>query len=156
MTLRSALLALTGAVMLTACAGSDAGRAASSGAACDPVIMVVSGVTLDADRMAAYQAALTASDLYPDAAGYYLNRPRPLAVFEGDPPDDHVTVAVRFPSLDAAERFWTDPLYQDVIKPMRENPAAGDYTVMVYRAAELPAYMAGRVDPGAYRGCPAP
>ncbi|MEQ8433045.1 MAG: DUF1330 domain-containing protein [Oceanicaulis sp.] len=156
---RSTLAVLLGAAGLVACAGPGshsppvAGAAAS---ACNPVIMVVAGVTLDAERMAAYQSALTASGLYPEAGGYYLNLARPLAVFEGDPPEDFVTVAIRFPSLEAARAFWTDPVYQDVIKPMRETPSAGDYTVTVYAEAALPAYMAGRVTRPDYIGCPQP
>ncbi|MFW6299807.1 MAG: DUF1330 domain-containing protein [Oceanicaulis sp.] len=148
---------LRSAAGLAACAGPGPDPALAPGAsACDPVLMIVSGVTLDAERMAAYQAALSASDLYPGAAGYYLNAPRPVAVFEGEVPDGFVSVIVRFPSLEAAETFWSDPLYQDVIKPMREDPAAGDYTVTVYREADLPGYMAGRVEQAGYRGCPDP
>ena len=38
-----------------------------------PVIMLVAGRTLDAERMRDYAIALGSSDLYPNARGYYLN-----------------------------------------------------------------------------------
>ena len=41
-----------------------------------PVIMLVAGRTLDAERMRDYAIALGSSDLYPNARGYYLNIPR--------------------------------------------------------------------------------
>ena len=40
-----------------------------------PVIMLVAGRTLDAERMRDYAVALGSSDLYPNARGYYLNIP---------------------------------------------------------------------------------
>ena len=42
-----------------------------------PVIMLVAGRTLDAERMRDCAIALGCSNLYPDARGYYLNNPRP-------------------------------------------------------------------------------
>jgi len=99
-----------------------------------PVFMVISGTTLDRDRMAAYSKALTDSGLYVRTGGSYLNNPRPLAVFEGTLPSDHVTLIVRFPSECAARAFWYSPMYQERIKPLRENPSAGDYSVVLYKS----------------------
>jgi uncharacterized protein (DUF1330 family) len=115
-----------------------------------PVYMVIAGNTLDRTRMAEYSRALADSGLYPKLAGYYVNEARPLAVFEGTPSADFVTLIVRFPSLDHARRFWQSPLYQERIRPLRIDPDAGDYTVTVYAEASLPAYMRGRVGSNAY------
>ena len=57
-------------------------------------------------------------------------------------------VAVRFPCLAHARAFWYSKTYQEDIVPMRDG--AGDYTVIVMPAAELPPYMAGRVGPADY------
>ena len=139
-------------VLLAGCAASQAGvPAAELSPEGPPVLMIVSGVTLDRDRMAAYSRALAESRLYEEAGGYYLNAPRPVAVFEGEVPDDFVSLIVRFPSRAAAERFWRSETYQREIKPLREAPSAGDYTVTVYEEAPVPSYMAGRVTPPAYR-----
>lgn len=99
-----------------------------------PVFMVISGTTLDRERMAAYTKALTDSGLYLENGGTYLNDPRPLAIFQGTLAKDQVTLIVRFPSECAARRFWQSPIYQNQIKPMRENPSAGDYTVVLYNS----------------------
>lgn len=140
-------VALCGAGV-TAASASNPQAAGAAAADCDPVIMVIAGETLDAERMAAYSAALEASGLYPALGGYYLNTPRPVAVFEGDPPAAFVTLMVRFPSLDAAQAFWRNPVYQNEVKPLRLSPPAGDYTVTVYREIDAPDYMAGRLSPG--------
>ena len=63
-----------------------------------PVIMLVAGRTLDAERMRDYAIALGSSDLYPNARGYYLNVPRPVRVLEGEPDLDDVALMLRFPS----------------------------------------------------------
>ena len=115
-----------------------------------PVIMLVAGRTLDAQRMRDYAIALGSSDLYPNARGYYLNIPRPVRVLEGTPDDDDVALMVRFPSECSAVNFWYDEFYQTEIKPMRLNPSAGDYVVTLYNEAELPPYMAGKVGDNAY------
>ena len=57
-------------------------------------------------------------------------------------------VTVRFPCLAHAPAFWYSKTYQEDIVPMRDG--AGDYTVIVMPAAELPPYMAGRVGPADY------
>lgn len=116
----------------------------------EAVIMVVAGPTLDRARMGQYAKALGESGLYPKAKGYYLNNPRPVAVFEGDVPDNYVTLMVRFPSLDAAQTFWNSDAYQNDIKPIRLNPSAGDYKVTVYAENDLPDYMKGKVGTSAY------
>ena len=115
-----------------------------------PVIMLVAGRTLDAERMRDYAIALGSSDLYPNARGYYLNIPRPLRVLEGEPDADDVALMVRFPSECSAVNFWYDDFYQTEIKPMRLNPSAGDYVVTLYNEAELPPYMAGKIGDNAY------
>ncbi len=141
-------MSLCGLALLAACQGS--GGAASVGIAgteCEkgPVLMIISGTTLDVDRMATYSEAIEAAGLYPLTGGYYLNAPRPLKVFEGEVPKDFVTLVVRFPSMCAAEKFWYSDEYQYSIKPLRENPPAGDYTVAVFPEAKVPDYMSGRV-----------
>ena len=115
-----------------------------------PVIMLVAGRTLDAERMRDYAVALGSSDLYPNARGYYLNIPRPVRILEGEPDADDVALMVRFPSECAAVNFWYDDFYQTEIKPMRLNPSAGDYVVTLYHEADLPPYMAGKVGDGGY------
>ncbi len=120
---------------------------------CDnkPVYMVVNGLTLHRDRMMAYGKAIQDSGLYATLQGYYLNSARPVAVFEGTVPPNYVTLIVRFPCLAHARSFWNSKVYQEKIRPMRLNPSAGDFTVTVYAAAELPAYMKGKVKSGDYR-----
>lgn len=115
-----------------------------------PVIMLVAGRTLDAERMRDYGIALGSSDLYPNARGYYLNSPRPIRVLEGAPHADDVALMVRFPSECSAVSFWYDDFYQSEIKPMRLDPSAGDYVVTLYSEADLPAYMAGKIGDNAY------
>jgi len=100
------------------------------------VYMLVSGRTLDLARMGAYSVALQASGLYPKVGGYYVNRPRPIKVLEGSVPDDFVTLIVRFPNQAAVEEFWYSDAYQQDVLPLRINPSAGDYTVVVYSSAE--------------------
>ena len=115
-----------------------------------PVIMLVAGRTLDAERMRDYAIALGSSDLYPNARGYYLNNPRPVRILEGDPDVNDVALMVRFPSECAAVSFWYDDFYQSEIKPLRLHPSAGDYVVTIYNEASLPPYMAGKVGDGSY------
>ena len=117
-----------------------------------PVIMLVAGRTLDAERMRDYAIALGSSDLYPNARGYYLNIPRPVRTLEGEPDADDVALRVRVPSECSAVNFWYDDFYQTEIKPMRLNPSAGDYVVTLYNEADLPPYMAGKVGDNAYLG----
>ena len=115
-----------------------------------PVIMLVAGRTLDAERMRDYAIALGSSELYPNARGYYLNIPRPVRVLEGQPDANDVALMVRFPSECSAVNFWYDDFYQTEIKPLRLNPSAGDYVVTLYNEADLPPYMAGKVGDNAY------
>ena len=115
-----------------------------------PVIMLVAGRTLDAERMRNYAITLGSSDLYPNARGYYLNIPRPVRILEGEPDANDVALMVRFPSECSAVNFWYDDFYQTGIKPMRLNPSAGDYVVTLYNEADLPPYMAGKVGDNAY------
>lgn len=120
--------------------------------AAEPVVMVVAGDTLDGQRMRKYANAIAESGLYDELAGYYVNDPRPIAVFEGDVSDRYATLMVRFPSLQAAHDFWNSEVYQNTIKPLRLNPSAGDYTVTVYREIDLPQYVATRAVAARYTG----
>ncbi len=130
-----------------AAAPAGAQEAANPAEGCDdkPVYMIVAGVTLDVERMAEYARRIRETGIYAKLGGYYVNLPRPIAVFEGDAPDDYVSLIVRFPCLENARRFWNSRIYQETIKPLRLNPSAGDYLVTVYREADLPEYMRGRV-----------
>lgn len=136
---RASLLPLLAALALPACGhvAPLASRVAAIDQQCPsklPVVMVISGTTLDRERMAAYSKALMDSGLYPRTGGSYVNTPRPIAVFQGTVPNDHVTLIVRFPSECAARAFWYSSEYQERIRPLRENPSAGDYSVVLYRA----------------------
>jgi uncharacterized protein (DUF1330 family) len=122
-------------------------------AACEgpPVIMVVSGPTHDSTRMRAYGEAIAKSGLYQKLGGYYLNVPRPIATFEGEPSRNHTLLMVRFPCLANARAFWHSREYQEKIKPMRLNPSAGDYLVAVYPEAPIRSDLAGKVAPPLYQ-----
>lgn len=117
--------------------------------ACDnkPVLMVVYGAVHDRERMAAYGKAIADSGLYKTLGGYYLNSPRSAAVFSGTPTS---MIIVRFPCLANALAFWNAKEYQEKIKPMRLNPAAGDFTVAVYPEIPLREDMQGKVGDAAY------
>jgi uncharacterized protein (DUF1330 family) len=127
--------------------------AAAATPVCDnkPVLMVVSGPTHDRARMIAYGKAIADSGLYRKLGGYYVNQPRTLAVFEGERPPTHSTIIVRFPCLANAQAFWNSQEYQEKIRPMRLNPTAGDYLVVVYPEAPLREDMVGKVGDAAYR-----
>lgn len=146
------LLGLPVGLALTGCA-SQAPVTKDLTCEAEPVIMVVSGKTLDRARMDQYAKAIADAGIYPSNRGYYLNIPKPVDVFEGDISDNHVTLMVRFPSLKAARAFWDSDVYQNEIKPLRLNPSAGDYTVTVYKELDLPDYMKGQVSEGNYT-CP--
>lgn len=115
---------------------------------CDnrPVLMIVSGPTLDRARLAAYARAIAATGLYDKLGGYYLNAPRPLAVFEGAPPEGMTTLVVRFPCYANARAFWLSKEYQEAIRPLRLNPSAGDYLVTVHLETPVPERLAGAVE----------
>jgi uncharacterized protein (DUF1330 family) len=121
--------------------------AAAEPPACDgkPVIMLVRGMIADLPRLKQYGQALAASGLYPQLGGYYLNAPRAVAVFEGQVPPNESILMVRFPCMAHARAFWNSEAYQDVVKPQRLDPSAGDFTVSVYPEVPVPDYMAGRV-----------
>jgi uncharacterized protein (DUF1330 family) len=136
--------------MAAACQAATDGADTDDAACGDPVIMVVAGVTLDAARMGAYAGAIARSGLYPQVGGYYLNAPRPVAVFEGDVDPDYVTLMVRFPCLANARAFWNSSVYQESIKPLRLDPPAGNYSVTVYRESALPDYLSSKVGSASY------
>lgn len=116
-----------------------------------PVYMVISGVTHDRERMMAYGKAIAESRLYERLGGYYVNIPRPLATFEGEPPAGYTTLIVRFPCLENARAFWFSREYQEKIRPMRLDPSAGDYLVTVYREAPLREDLSGKLGDNRYR-----
>ncbi|OYY90927.1 MAG: hypothetical protein B7Y45_05795 [Sphingomonas sp. 28-66-16] len=122
-------------------------------AGCDnkPVLMVVSGPTIDRARMIAYAKAIADSGLYQRLGGYYLNAPAALDTFEGAPPKGYTNLIVRFPCLANARAFWHSKTYQETIKPLRLNPSAGDYVVAVYPEAPLRSDMVGKVGDAEYR-----
>ena len=115
-----------------------------------PVFMVVSGITLDRERMGAYAKAIADTGIYAEVSGYYLNNPRPAKVLEGTLPDNYVALIVRFPSQAAAEAFWYSDVYQNTIRPLRWNPPAGVYTVVLYDEIDIAPYIAGRVTEPAF------
>ena len=127
--------------------------AAAALPACDnkPVLMVVSGPTHDRARMLAYGKAIADSGLYRRLGGYYVNAPRPIAVFEGAPPPNLTTLIVRFPCLANAQAFWNAKEYQERIKPLRLSPSAGDYTVTVYPELPVSEDMANKVGENGYK-----
>jgi len=146
------LLGLTLALGLNACTAQSS-KAENTTCEAEPVIMVVSGETLDRARMGQYAKAIADAGIYPLNKGYYLNSPKPIDVFEGEVSGNHATLMVRFPSLEAARTFWDSDTYQNEIKPLRQNPSAGDYTVTVYEEIDLPDYMQGQIIPSKY-ACP--
>jgi uncharacterized protein (DUF1330 family) len=125
---------------------------AAAAAACEgpPVVMVVAGPTHDSARMKAYADKIAKSGLYQKLGAYYLNVPRALATFEGEPSKDHTVLMVRFPCFANAHAFWHSREYQERIKPMRLNPSAGEYLVTVYPEAPIRPDMIGKVAPPYY------
>ena len=118
---------------------------------CDqPVVMVVTGLTLDRERMGQYARAIADSKIYEKLGGYYLNIPRALEVFEGTEDPRATTLNVRFPCLENARAFWYSKTYQETILPLRQNPSAGDYSVRVYPEAPLREDMVGKVGDNAF------
>ncbi len=95
-----------------------------------PVYMLVIGQIKDREKMAAYQAALMESGLYPQHGGHYIAVGRPVEMFEGEWPDDQGMVIAKFPSLSHARAFWSSDTYQKKIKPLREG--AGSFNVSVF------------------------
>jgi uncharacterized protein (DUF1330 family) len=119
--------------------------------ACDqPVIMVVSGPTHDRTRMLAYGKAIADSGLYRQLGGYYVNLAFPQEIFEGVAPKGYVNLMVRFPCMANARAFWNSRVYQEQIKPLRLNPAAGDYIVAVYPEAPLREDLVVKVGDNSY------
>lgn len=121
--------------------------------ACDnkPVLMVVSGPTHDGPRLRAYAQKIMESGLYDRLGAYYLNAPRPIATFEGTAPKNLTTLVVRFPCLANAEAFWYSKAYQEMIRPMRLNPSAGDYLVTVYPEVPVRQGLSRDVGSNAYK-----
>lgn len=128
--------------------------AALDPARCDdkPVLMVVEGRTIDRERIAAYGRAIRDLGLYPALGGYYLNNPRPVAVFEGSFGADRSILIVRFPCYAHARAFWYSKTYQETLVPLRRDPDAGEFTVTIHAEAPPPDYMAGRVGDDSYVG----
>ena len=135
-----------------------AGTPALDPARCDnrPVIMIVEGRLRDRERLAAYAAAIRASQLYERLGAYYINNPRTVATFEGDNPPERSLLLVRFPCYAHARAFWYSKRYQNDIVPLRLNPSAGEFTVTIVAENPPPAYMQGRLQPGGYSWVPGP
>lgn len=111
-----------------------------------PVYMVVEGRTHDRARMMRYAQAIAESKIYQQLGGYYITQPRPIEVFEGELPPDHVNLTVRFPCIENARAFWNSRVYRQEILPIRQEPtSAGTYTVSIYAEAPLRQDMVGRV-----------
>ena len=152
--MRKLLAVVTGLVLASQPAlaqepGARAGPPPQS--TCDqPVVMVVTGLTLDRERMGQYARAIADSKIYEKLGGYYLNIPRTLEVFEGTEDPRATTLNVRFPCLENARAFWYSKTYQETILPLRQNPSAGDYSVRVYPEAPLREDMVGKVGDNAF------
>ena len=99
-----------------------------------PVYMLVIGQINDGQKMGAYQAALTASELYPKNNGGYQVRGRPIEMFEGEWPGNQAVVIAKFASADDARNFWHSDTYQNEIKPLRAG--AGSFTVALFEALD--------------------
>jgi len=99
-----------------------------------PAYMLVIGRIEDGQKMGQYQAALTASRLYPKNDGSYLVRGRPIDVFEGEWPGDQAVVIAKFASAEHARSFWDSDMYQNEIKPLRAG--AGNFTVALFEEVE--------------------
>ena len=83
--------------------------------------MVVSGKTLDSDRMQIYGKAIRDAGLYPEALGYYLNDPRPCHTLEDNLKTNRAKLVIRFPPDCAATRFWHTKAFQGYLKTLGEN-----------------------------------
>lgn len=94
------------------------------------VYMIVIGQIKDREKMDAYQAALMESEIYQKNGGFYVAFGKPVDMFEGDWPSNQAAVIAKFPSLSAAQSFWSSDAYQNEIKPLREG--AGTFTVAVF------------------------
>ncbi|MEY2885109.1 MAG: hypothetical protein RL490_2833 [Pseudomonadota bacterium] len=125
---------------------------------CDgkPVIMLVSGLVHDRDRILRYGEAIRASGLYEKLGGYYIASPRSIATFEGSPPPNQSVLMVRFPCYAHARRFWYSEIYQKQLVPLRQNPSAGDFTVTIYPEIPPPPAVAAQLNPGGYKAVPSP
>ena len=73
-----------------------------------PVIMLVAGRTLDAERMRDSAIALGSSDLSPKARDYCLNIPRPVTILEGKSEANDMVLMVRFSSECSAVNDWCE------------------------------------------------
>jgi uncharacterized protein (DUF1330 family) len=102
-------------------AKADAGKA----------YLVVTAEVTDPQKMAAYARALGASGLYEKHGGRYRVLGRPVADLEAW--DGRSVVVAEFPSREAAEAFWNDPLYQAQVKPLRAG--AGSFHVALFAEA---------------------
>jgi uncharacterized protein (DUF1330 family) len=96
--------------------------------------MLVVAQIHDGKKMGQYQAALTASELYPKNHGDYQVRGRPIEMFEGEWPGNQAVVIAKFASADDARSFWHSDVYQNEIKPLRAG--AGSFTVALFEELE--------------------
>ncbi len=96
-----------------------------------PAFLLITARPGDQAKLAAYDAALTASGLYAAHGGAEVFGGQPVNRVEGWP-DGVGAVCVRFPSRTAAESFWFSAKYQDDIKPLRRG--AGTFQAAIFDA----------------------
>ncbi len=94
-----------------------------------PAYLLVTARVSDGARMAAYSRALAESGLYARHGGHYLFIGKAVQPLE-DWPEGTSIVCAHFPSRAAAEAFWHDAQYQDVVKPLREG--AGEFHIAIF------------------------
>jgi uncharacterized protein (DUF1330 family) len=93
--------------------------------------LVVTADVTDPRKLGAYTRALAASGLYEKYGGRYITLGRPSADLEAW--DGRAIVVAEFPSAEAAQAFWNDPVYQLEVKPLREG--AGTFHIALFPAA---------------------
>ena len=91
-----------------------------------PAYMIVQLKVTDADRFAAYRAAVPG--VVEAFGGRYLVRGGEVEVLEGSY-DGRRLVLFEFPSVEAIKRFWHSPEYAKV-RPLRDNAAEVDAWVV--------------------------
>jgi len=91
-----------------------------------PAYMIVQLKVTDADKFAAYRAAVPG--VVEAFGGRYLVRGGEVEVLEGSY-DGRRLVLFEFPSVEAIKRFWHSPEYAKV-RPLRDNAAEVDAWVV--------------------------
>ena len=96
-----------------------------------PAFLLITARIGDQAKLAAYDAALSASGLYAAHGGQIVFGGQPANRVEGWP-DGVGAVCVRFSSRTAAESFWFSAKYQHDIKPLRRG--AGTFQAAIFDA----------------------